>query len=145
MVSYCRCIYASAVLHSLSQCKLSGSWYTVTCLLPVYQIFAVEYRNPRKILKWTVHKIEIITHSAYTWVRIKPWNYRIYILHIFFLTSFKIYSRHFLKTKNSESTLSFYIYLQIKQLWHTPANTYNPIDGALCVKRILVILSAACS
>lgn len=69
----------------------------------------------------------------------------VYILHIFFLTSFNIYSRHFLKTKNSESTLSFYIYLQISSQWSNSANTYNPIDSALCVKRILVILSAACS
>jgi hypothetical protein len=51
----------------------------VTDLFPVYQVFAVKYGYPREILKGTGDQVIILSHPAYTRVRIKSRYHRIVV------------------------------------------------------------------
>ena len=61
------------------QVKLRRTRQTVTYLLPMYQVFTMEYRHAREVLEGTVHQIEVIAETADTWVGMKTREYWIFI------------------------------------------------------------------
>ena len=70
------CIDAAVAVGAL-QIHLRGSCQTVSHLFPMDEIFRVEHRHAREILKRAVYKIEVISRPAHAWVGMKAWQHRI--------------------------------------------------------------------
>ena len=59
--------------------KLRFAREAITYLLPVYQVFAVEYRYSWEILERAVHQVEVLAVCAHTWVGMKAGKHRVAI------------------------------------------------------------------